>query len=136
MSYRRRPLLGEINIIPLVDVVLVLLVVFMMSAPMLTQGVEVELPKTRSAPLPAHQVEPLVISVRPDGAIFLEETRIKSSQSLVHKVQSILQNNPERPVLVRGDGAVEYERVATTLAWLYRGGVTDVGLVTEPPSEP
>ncbi|HKJ71403.1 MAG TPA: biopolymer transporter ExbD [Gammaproteobacteria bacterium] len=132
MAYRRRKLMGEINIIPLVDVVLVLLVVFMMTAPMLTRGVDVDLPQVDAAPLHPPE-EPLVVTVRKSGAIYLEKTRIDDPRhDLSPKVKAILAEHPDRPVVVNGDQGAAYGAVAKTLELLRRGGVRDVGLQTRP----
>lgn len=130
MAYRRRNLMGEINIIPLVDVVLVLLVVFMMTAPMLTQGVDVDLPQTDAAPLQT-ETEPLEVTVRSDG-VYLQESRIDEPQEdLVPKVQAILRENPEQHVLLRGQRDVDYEAVVVALNLLRQGGIRKVDLVTQ-----
>lgn len=122
--------MGEINIIPLVDVVLVLLVVFMMTAPMLTQGVDVQLPETDAAPLKA-QSEPLEVTVRGDG-VYLQKTRIANPQeNLAPKVRAILRENPGQHVLLRGQKDVDYEAVVVALNLLRRGGVQKVDLVTQ-----
>ena len=134
MAYRRRRLMGEINIIPLVDVVLVLLVVFMMTAPMLTQGVKVELPQTQSAPLEAER-EPLEVTVREDG-VYLQKSRIANPrQDLADKVKAILAESPGQRVLLRGQKDVPYEAVVVALNLLRQGGIQKVDLVTEPLSQ-
>jgi len=133
MSYRRRRLMGEINIIPLVDVVLVLLVVFMMAAPMLTQGVDVDLPEADSQPV-TPETEPLEVSVREDG-VYLQKTRVAEPQAnLAPKVKALLQENPEQHVLLRGQRTVDYEAVVVTLNLLRQGGIRQVDLVTQPVS--
>jgi len=130
VAYRRRNLMGEINIIPLVDVVLVLLVVFMMTAPMLTQGVDVDLPQTEAAPLQA-ETEPLEVTVRSDG-VYLQKSRIdKPQENLAPKVQSILRENPDQHVLLRGQRDVDYEAVVVALNLLRQGGIRKVDLVTQ-----
>jgi biopolymer transport protein TolR len=131
MAYRRRKLMGEINIIPLVDVVLVLLVVFMMTAPMLTQGVKVDLPETDAAPLKAEH-EPLEVTVREDG-VYLQKTRIANPRAdLAAKVQAILAERPNQHVLLRGQKDVPYQAVVVALNLLRQGGIRKVDLVTEP----
>ena len=132
MSLHRRRLMGEINIIPLVDVVLVLLVVFMMTAPMLTQGVDVDLPETSSPPLRPSD-EPLVITVKDSGAVFVEKTRVEDPPAeLAPKVKAILREKPDRPVVLNGDTDAAYGAVAGALELLRRGGVRNVGLQTQP----
>lgn len=131
MAFRRRRLMGEINIIPLVDVVLVLLVVFMMTAPMLTQGVRVDLPETDAAPLQADR-EPLEVTVRDDG-IYLQKTRVEAPlENLAPKVRAILAERPGQRVLLRGQRDVPYEAVVVALNLLRQGGIRRVDLVTEP----
>jgi biopolymer transport protein TolR len=125
--------MGEINIIPLVDVVLVLLVVFMMAAPMLTQGVDVDLPEADSQPV-TPETEPLEVSVREDG-VYLQKTRVADPKAdLAPKVKAILQENPEQHVLLRGQSTVDYEAVVVTLNLLRQGGIRQVDLVTQPVS--
>jgi biopolymer transport protein TolR len=133
MAYRRRKLMGEINIIPLVDVVLVLLVVFMMTAPMLTQGVKVDLPQTDAAPLKPER-EPLEVTVRDDG-VYLQKTRVaQPKKELAAKVKAILAEQPGQHVLLRGQKDVPYEAVVVALNLLRQGGIRKVDLVTEPVS--
>ena len=123
--------MGEINIIPLVDVMLVLLVVFMMTAPMLTQGVKVDLPQTDAAPLKAER-EPLEVTVRGDG-VYLQKSRIDDPKAnLASKVKAILQERPGQRVLLRGQKDVPYEAVVVALNLLRQGGIRKVDLVTEP----
>ena len=136
MTLRRRRLIGEINIIPLVDVVLVLLMVFMMTAPMLTPGVSVDLPRTGAEVLPKEQDEPLVVTVRPDGRVFLGDNEVEDPWTLPRKVKAVRREAPNRSVLLRGDKEVPYGAVAATLTLLQKGGVADVGLVTEPVEGP
>ena len=131
MAYRRRKLMGEINIIPLVDVVLVLLVVFMMTAPMLTRGVDVDLPEANSQAV-ATQEEPLEITVREDG-VYIQKTRVADPhKNLAAKVQAILKEQPGQHVLLRGQRTVDYEAVVVTLNLLRQGGIRQVDLVTQP----
>ncbi|MFA9459839.1 biopolymer transporter ExbD [Thiohalorhabdus sp. Cl-TMA] len=131
MAYRRRKLMGEINIIPLVDVVLVLLVVFMMTAPMLTRGVDVDLPEASSQPVTT-QNEPLEITVREDG-VYIQKTRVADPRAdLATKVQAILEEQPGQHVLLRGQRTVDYEAVVVTLNLLRQGGIRQVDLVTQP----
>ncbi|HKJ86978.1 MAG TPA: biopolymer transporter ExbD [Gammaproteobacteria bacterium] len=131
MALRRRKLMGEINIIPLVDVVLVLLVVFMMTAPMLTRGVDVDLPETDSPAVRAKK-DPLEVTVREDG-VYVQKTRIAHPRkNLAPKVQAILKEKPGQHVLLRGQRSVEYEAVVVTLNLLRKGGIHQVDLVTQP----
>ena len=132
MARRRQRMMAELNIVPLVDVALVLLVVFMMTAPMLTQGVDVDLPDAHSAPMQPKD-EPLVVTVRAGGAVFLGETRIPDPpENLAPKVRAIREEAPARPVILNGDAQAPYAAVARTLDILRRGGIREVGLQTEP----
>jgi biopolymer transport protein TolR len=125
--------MGEINIIPLVDVVLVLLVVFMMAAPMLTQGVDVDLPETDAKPV-TPETEPLEVTVREDG-VYLQKTRVDNPKAnLAARVKAILKENPEQHVLLRGQKTVDYQAVVVTLNLLRQGGIRQVDLVTQPVS--
>lgn len=133
---RKRGLVAEINVVPYIDVMLVLLIVFMVTAPMLTTGVKVELPEAVSEPV--EEQEPIVIFVEKDGAYSLNlgsgEPQPDALESIVDKVAKILREKPDTPVLVRGDRAVDYGSVVALMAQLQTAGVKGVGLVTEPPS--
>ncbi|RMH50006.1 MAG: protein TolR [Zetaproteobacteria bacterium] len=124
--------MGEINVTPLVDVMLVLLVIFMVTAPLLTQGIDVELPKA-DAPDLTQNVEPLVVSIRADGTIFLQRHRIPRTL-LVTKIRAVRRTRPDLPLYVRGDGRTPYAEVARVMALLAQAGIDKVGLVTEPES--
>jgi biopolymer transport protein TolR len=126
---RRRPL-SEINVTPFVDVMLVLLVIFMVTAPLMQQGIPVELPKTQTAGLALDQ-EPLVVTVKRDGALYVESSRIELAD-LQAKMESILQTRADGEVFLRADGKVAYETVAKTLAILRKAGAKQIGMVTEP----
>jgi len=125
---RSRPL-SEINVTPFVDVMLVLLIVFMVTAPLLTVGVPVDLPKTKAQPL-SQDREPLTLSVRRDGNIYLQNTRI-SEDDLVPRLNAIAANGYEQRVFVRGDKAVDYGRVMQVMALVSAAGFTHIGLVTD-----
>ena len=134
---RRKKLLSEINVIPYVDVMLVLLVIFMVAAPLMVQGVLVNLPETMSEPLPREKSDPLVISISSDGMIFLETS---SSQNLPlnletfsEQVKKILKANPSLQVVVRGDGNVQYQKVMELMSILQASGAEEVGLITKAP---
>jgi biopolymer transport protein TolR len=129
---RRRPYRGlnsEINVTPFVDVMLVLLIVFMIAAPLLTVGVPVELPQTQAKPMQG-DTEPLTVTVRPDGAIFLQETQVELD-SLVAKLRAIAQNGYEERIFVRGDKSVDYGRVMKVMGALNAAGFVRIGMVTE-----
>lgn len=134
---RRRRLVAEINVVPYIDVMLVLLVVFMITAPMLTQGVDVELPQAASEPLPESENEPLMVAIRADGNYYLEiggdPDEPRSLQDMTELIRRIVEENPATPVLVWGDRNVPYGQVISLMASLQSAGAIRVGLVTEPP---
>lgn len=128
----RKKLIAEINIVPYVDVMLVLLIIFMATAPMLTQGVQVDLPSAKAEPLPHDQKPPLVISVDAKGDLFLDQSHDPlSSEQLTIKVKAALQRDPTRSVLVKGDKNVDYGRVMNAMVILKRAGAPKVGLMTQ-----
>ena len=127
---RYRPM-SEINVTPLVDVMLVLLVVFMVTAPLLTVGVPVELPQTQAPPINEPK-EPTVISVNKDGAIFIQETTVPID-SLVEKLQAITGANPEAVLYVKGDKDINYGRVLEVMSLVTAAGFHKVSLLAEPP---
>ncbi len=133
---KRKPM-ADINVVPYIDVMLVLLVIFMITAPMLTQGVQVELPKTASEPVPSKEEEPLVVTVDRDGAFFLNvgdnPNEAVDSDVLVARVAAVLRRKPQIPVYVRGDTRVDYGKVVVAMALLQSAGAQSVGLLTEPP---
>ena len=134
---RRRTLLSEINVVPYIDVMLVLLVVFMVAAPLMVQGVLINLPETTSEPLPREKSDPLIISIRNDGVIYLETQSTLNLpldlQMLSEKVSMIIKANPSLQVVVRGDGNVRYQKVMELMSTLQASGVKDVGLITKAP---
>ena len=127
---RYRPM-SEINVTPLVDVMLVLLVVFMVTAPLLTVGVPVDLPQTQAPPINEPK-EPLVITVNRDGAIFIQETGVPV-ESLVARLQSITGSNPDAALYVRGDKEINYGRVLEVMSLVSAAGFRKVSLVAEAP---
>ncbi len=128
---RYRPL-SEINVTPLVDVMLVLLIIFMVTAPLMTSGVPVDLPKTSAQPLNSDS-EPLTVSVNAEGKIFLQDQELPLEQ-LVAKLQAIAQNNAERRIFVRGDKGITYGRIMEVMGTITQGGFTKVALLAEQPS--
>jgi biopolymer transport protein TolR len=126
-----RPM-SEINVTPLVDVMLVLLIVFMVAAPLLTVGVPVDLPKAQ-APAINENKEPLVVTVNAEGKIFLQETALDADDTLVPRLQAITHNNPEASIYVRGDRAINYGRVLEVMSMISAAGFTKVSLVAESP---
>lgn len=131
---RRRPV-ADINVVPYIDVMLVLLIIFMVTAPLITQGVNVDLPKAAAEPLSEDSKTPLVASVNRDGQYFLNENSNPeaplSAQELAIQVAAQLQVDPERPVMVNGDGAVSYNQIVQLMVLLQRAGVPSVGLMTD-----
>ena len=125
----RRAALSEINVTPLVDVMLVLLIIFMVSAPLLTAGVPIQLPKTEAGALD-EQSEPLTITIREDGSIFLQETETAFSD-LAPKLRAVSKAGFDKPVYVRADGKAPYEVVARVMASLSTSGFSQIGLITD-----
>jgi len=128
---RRKAPMSEINVTPMVDVMLVLLIIFMVTAPLLTVGVPVDLPRTDAAPITG-QDEPLVVSVNNQGQIFLQETEI-DLPTLVARLQAITGNKPDSRIFVRGDRAVNYGRVVEVMGTLSSAGFSRVALLAELP---
>lgn len=140
VSTKRKPM-SEINVVPYIDVMLVLLVIFMATAPLLTQGVIVDLPEAASEPVPQDQQDPLVISMNSDGAIFLniglDQKGQKGSRvtifSLSEQAGKILRERSDLPVYVRADQKLQYGSVVEIMTVLQKAGAESVGLITEPP---
>ena len=128
---RYRPL-SEINVTPLVDVMLVLLIIFMVTAPLMTSGVPVDLPKTSAQPLNSDS-EPLTVSVNAESKIFLQDQEVQLDE-LVAKLQAIAQNNADRRIFVRGDKGITYGRIMEVMGTITQGGFTKVALLAEQPS--
>ncbi|MCY4095146.1 MAG: protein TolR [Gammaproteobacteria bacterium] len=136
---RRRPM-SEINVVPYIDVMLVLLVIFMAAAPMLAQGIQLDLPKEPSEPLERSEQEPLIVSIQRDGSIFLnvggddgEEESISQTE-LQDRAMRVLRARPDVPVFVRGDTELPYGTIVSVMTILQQAGAESVGLLTEPPS--
>ena len=133
---RRKPM-SEINVVPYIDVMLVLLVIFMITAPLLTQGVSVELPQAESEPMTGETDEPLIVTVTKDGEYYLNVgDKVDDPidhQLLVTKVAAVLRHRPKTPVYVRGDTSVAYGKVVVAMALLQKAGAPSVGLITETP---
>ena len=140
MANRRKPM-SEINVVPYIDVMLVLLVIFMATAPLLMQGVEVELPQAPSEGLPNDQNDPLVVSVKDDGAIFVnvgmrnmdKEANRVTIFSLEDQASRIIAARPDVPVYIRADADLTYAEVIEIMTVLQRSGAESVGLITDPP---
>ena len=121
--------MAEINVTPFVDVMLVLLIVFMVTAPLLTVGVNVDLPKATSAPLPG-QDEPLTVSVSNEGKVYLQESEITLGE-LGPRLVAILETKPETRIFVRGDKVIDYGRVMEVVGTIHDAGIAKVALVTK-----
>ena len=130
---RYRPL-SDINVTPLVDVMLVLLIIFMVAAPLLTVGVSVDLPKTDAKPLDTDS-KPLTVTINSAGKIFLQDQEVEL-QELVTKLQAIAQNNQDRRIFVRGDKDLAYGRIMEVMGTITQGGFTKVALLAEQPTTP
>ena len=122
--------MSEINVTPFVDVMLVLLIIFMVAAPMLTVGVPIELPDTAANALPNEDEEPLTISISAEGLLLIQGTEI-SDEELIPKLTAIAAERTSDKVFLRADGAIAYERVAQVMGALNAGGFNNIGLVTD-----
>ncbi|OGT46537.1 MAG: protein TolR [Gammaproteobacteria bacterium RIFCSPHIGHO2_12_FULL_41_20] len=134
-----RRLLSEINVVPFIDVMLVLLVIFMITTPLLTQGVKVDLPKTTTKALPPQQKEPLIVTVDATGNFYLNiadkpsvPITPRALSNLVSTQLASSDNTEQRPVLVKGDKNTNYGKVVEAMALLQQAGAKSVGLMTEP----
>jgi biopolymer transport protein TolR len=133
---KHRPM-SEINVVPYIDVMLVLLVIFMVTAPLLMQGVKVDLPEAASDPVENQDPEPLIVSIKANGELFLnlgaDQEQVLSLATVKQRVAVVMRRNPEKPVMVWGDRAVSYGEVVLLMSALQEAGAPTVGLVTEPP---
>ena len=136
LPVKKRKPLAEINVVPYIDVMLVLLVIFMVTAPLLMQGVKVDLPQAPSTPLDNKDVEPLIVSIKADGSYYINLGESGDEQkplpSIVDQVGKVLRQKPETPVLIWGDRSIEYGLVVSLMTDLQGAGAPSVGLVTEP----
>ncbi len=130
---RYRPM-SEINVTPMVDVMLVLLIIFMVTAPLMTSGVNVDLPKT-SAQQVNNDTKPITLTIRADGTLYLGDDAV-STDELVAKLQAAAQNDPAHRIFVRGDQHIDYGRVMEVMGRITSGGFTHVALLAEQPSGP
>jgi len=133
---KRRRLNAEINVVPYIDVMLVLLIIFMVTAPLVVQGVKVELPESTASALPEESKPPLIASVKADGTYYLTvgdspETPL-TQEELATLVAAHLQLEPETPVMVKGDRAVPYDYILQLMVTLQGAGAGSVGLMTDP----
>jgi biopolymer transport protein TolR len=135
----KRKLASEINVVPYIDVMLVLLIIFMVTAPLLTQGVEVELPKVDAEPVTSNE-EPVTLYVDARGRYFLDvgtgEDQPKTDEQIVALVSAVLRNSPQKMLLVKGDKSADYGQVAKGLSLLQQAGAAKIGFVTDPASRP
>ncbi len=132
---RKNRMISEINVVPYIDVMLVLLIIFMVTAPLLSTGVTVDLPKAAAEPMENDSEEPFVVTVDADGNYYIndDEQKIASGREIELKARAVLARNPELPFVIRGDGAAEYSFVMQAMVLLQKAGVESVGLVTDPP---
>ncbi|EHQ58074.1 Cell division and transport-associated protein TolR [gamma proteobacterium HIMB55] len=135
---RPRRAVAEINVVPYIDVMLVLLVIFMATAPLLMQGVEVDLPKANSTPVSDSDAEPLIVSIDADANLYLNlgasDDQALSIETVRQRVATVLKRNPDKAVMVWGDAAVPYGDVVSLMSELQAAGAPSVGLVTEAPA--
>lgn len=133
---RRKPM-AEINVVPYIDVSLVLLIIFMITAPLVQTGVDVDLPQAEAKTVDIQEDKPpIVISIKADGSVFIDmgdhEDQPVAMDALINKVMAALQHKPGTAVMIRGDKAVDYGKVVTTMAALKQAGLPSVGLMTNP----
>lgn len=126
----RSAAMSEINITPMVDVMLVLLIIFMVAAPMLTVGVPVKLPETAAAALPTEQEEPLTVTITSDGRLAIQTTEVSDAE-MIGKLQAIAAERTSKKIYLRADGSVAYERVAQVMGALNAGGFNEIAFVTD-----
>lgn len=132
---RRRPV-SEINVVPYIDVMLVLLIIFMVTAPLISQGVKVDLPKASAQPIEQEDKPPIIASVDIKGSYYLnlgdDQEQAVDEDEMTALVQAQLKQNPDTPVVVKGDGQVAYNEVIQLMVLLQKAGVPSVGLMTDP----
>lgn len=135
VTRKRRKPVSEINVVPYIDVMLVLLIIFMVTAPLISQGVKVDLPKASAEPLPPESKPPIVVSVDREGLYYLSTANDPNAAldvvDLAVMVQAELQVSADRPVVVKGDGEVQYNQVVQLMVLLQKAGVPQVGLMTD-----
>ncbi len=135
---RPRRAMAEINVVPYIDVMLVLLVIFMATAPLLMQGVEVDLPDANSSPVSDSDAEPLIVSIDAQARLYLNlgasDDLALNIETVKQRVATVLKRNPEKAVMVWGDAAVPYGEVVALMSQLQEAGALSVGLVTEAPA--
>lgn len=135
----QRKLVADINVVPYIDVMLVLLVVFMITAPMMTQGIQVQLPETNSQPILTRDKEPVIITVKENGSYFIntgeQQQKSASLDTVRGHVLRIMKHQPDTLFLVEGDARVTYNKVVALMSALQAAGVAKLGLVTDPPEQ-
>jgi biopolymer transport protein TolR len=136
---RSRRLMAEINVVPYIDVMLVLLIIFMVTAPLLTQGIKVDLPKAGAEPLPEDMMrdhQPVILSVDPAGRFYLnlgkDDEKPIDTATVVERVSAVLRREPKTPVLVKADRSVPYGSVVEGMVLLQQSGAEKVGFITDP----
>jgi len=133
---RKRPI-SEINVVPYIDVMLVLLIIFMITAPLLSQGIKVDLPQSASELLPPTEKDPVVVSVDSEGNFYINYGDNKDApleaQTLINRVSALLKYQPGISVFIKGDRNVSYGRIVAVMSLLQQAGVENIGMVTEPP---
>lgn len=138
MLMKRRNLISDINVVPYIDVMLVLLVIFMVAAPLMVQGVVINLPETNSKAIPVKNSEPLIISVDANGNYFLEIESVQGMSlelnTLINKINKIIEADPSIQIVLRGDSNVKYEYIVSLMSDLQNLGISNIGLITKSPS--
>ena len=129
-SRGKAAVMSEINVTPMVDVMLVLLIIFMVAAPLLTVGVPLELPKTAAKAVPTEQEEPLTVSVQADGKVSIQNTEVAPDE-LIAKLRAIAAERQDDKIFLRADGAIPYEQVVQVMGALNNGGFSNITLVTD-----
>ncbi len=133
---KKRPM-SEINVVPYIDVMLVLLIIFMVTAPLLSQGVKVDLPQAPSSPLLPNEKEPVIVNVDKEGNYFInygeDQDKPIAADVLLNRVSALLKYQPGIPVLIGGDTNVAYGHVVQVMTLLQQAGVPSVGMITDPP---
>ncbi|SUZ69878.1 uncharacterized protein METZ01_LOCUS22732 [marine metagenome] len=133
---RKKKLMGEINVVPYIDVMLVLLIIFMVTAPLLTQGIKVELPKAGTEPISESTNTPLILSVDAGGNLYInvgdDEDKPVISNEIISRTRAVLNNNPGTLVLIKADRSVPYGIVVGAMVLLQKGGANNIGFVTDP----
>lgn len=136
---RGKRLVAEMNVVPYIDVTLVLLIIFMVTAPLVTQGVKVELPQAESEPVPPSESEPVIVTIDAAGEMYIDLGEDPDSpvdaETLVHRLAGVKKYKPKTTFLVKGDQGVPYGRVVEVMALMQNAGIEDVGLLTDPPGK-